>query len=73
MLFSEFKYLKEFLRQHPLEWIGLTTGVQGHCRPSGGVQASPNLDFLCVWQSDVAPFCENYARLYFDARHLEKR
>ena len=32
----------------------------------------PNLDLLCAWQSDAAPFCENYAKLDFDAKHLEK-
>ena len=32
----------------------------------------PNLDLLCVWQSDAVPFCENYTKLYFDAKHLEK-
>ena len=32
----------------------------------------PNLDLLCVRQSDATPFCENYAKLYFDAKHLEK-
>ena len=26
----------------------------------------------CVRQSNVTPFCENYAKLYFDAKHLEK-
>ena len=30
------------------------------------------LDFLCVLQLDATPFCENYAKLYFDAKHLEK-
>ena len=34
--------------------------------------SGPNLDLLCIWQSDTAPFCENYAKLYFDAKHLEK-
>ena len=32
----------------------------------------PNLDLLCVWQSGAAPFCKNYTKLYFDAKHLEK-
>ena len=32
-----------------------------------------NLDLLCVWQLDAALFCENYSKLYFDAKHLEKR
>ena len=32
----------------------------------------PNLDLLCVQQSNAAPFCENYAKLYFDVKHLEK-
>ena len=29
-----------------------------------------NLDLLCDWQSDAAPFCENYAKLYFAAKHF---
>ena len=28
---------------------------------------------MCVRQSDAASFCENYAKLYFDAKHVEKR
>ena len=32
----------------------------------------PNLDLLCARQSDTAPFCENYAKLYFDAKYLKK-
>ena len=32
---------------------------------------APNLDFLRVRQSDAAPFCENYAKLYFDTKQLE--
>ena len=32
----------------------------------------PNLDLLCVRQSDAAPFCENYAKLHVNAEHLEK-
>ena len=35
--------------------------------PSG-----PNLDLLCVQQSDAAPICENFTMLCFDAKHLEK-
>ena len=34
--------------------------------------SGPNLDLLCVQQSGAAPFCENYAKLYFDAKHLVK-
>ena len=30
------------------------------------------LVLYCVWLSNAAPFCENYANLYFDAKHLEK-
>ena len=33
--------------------------------------ADPNLDPLCICQSDAASFCENYAEYYFDAKHLE--
>ena len=35
--------------------------------PSG-----PNLDLLCIQQSGAASFCENYAKLYFDAKTLRK-
>ena len=38
-----------------------------------GGYLGPNLDLLCVWQSDTAPFCENYTKFYFDAKHSEKR
>ena len=30
----------------------------------------PNLDLLCVQQLDATPFCENYAKPYFDAKLL---
>ena len=33
--------------------------------------SGPNLDLLCVQQSGAAPFCENYAKLYFDVKHLK--
>ena len=36
------------------------------------ISTGPNVDLLCVWQSDAAPFRENYAKLYFDVKHLEK-
>ena len=32
----------------------------------------PNLDLLCIRQSDAAPFFEIYAELYFDTKHLQK-
>ena len=32
-----------------------------------------SLDFLCIWELGTTPFCENYAKLYFDAKYLEKR
>ena len=31
------------------------------------------LDLYCIQLSNAAPFCENYAKLYFDAKHLENR
>ena len=37
------------------------------------LQALIYLDLLCVRQLDAAPFCENYAKLYFDAKHSENR
>ena len=30
------------------------------------------LDLYCVRLSNAAPFWENYAKLYFDAKHSEK-
>ena len=32
----------------------------------------PNQDLLFIQHSSAAPACENYAKLYFDAIHLEK-
>ena len=32
----------------------------------------PNLNLLCIQQSYAAPVCENNAKLYLDAEHLEK-
>ena len=36
------------------------------------LQAGHILDLYCVRLSNAAPFCKNYAKLYFDAKHLEK-
>ena len=33
----------------------------------------PALIVLCIQHSGAAPFWENYAKFYFDAKHLEKR
>ena len=30
------------------------------------------LELYCVRLSNAAPLCKNYAKLYFDAKHLEK-
>ena len=35
--------------------------------------ADPNLDLLRVQRSGAAPYCENYVKFYFNAKHLEKR
>ena len=40
--------------------------------PRRGSHPPSNLDFLCIQQLDTAPFCENYTKLYFDAKCLEK-
>ena len=32
----------------------------------------PNQDLLFIQHSSAVPACENYAKLYFDAIHLEK-
>ena len=34
--------------------------------------AGPNIDIFCVQLLNAAPFCENYAKIYFDAKHVEK-
>ena len=34
--------------------------------------AGPNLDLLCVRQSDTLPINEIYAKLYFQAKHLKR-
>ena len=58
-----------------LKWIHL------HNRGGGGkgqnygdfcVPIDPNLDCSCIQQLDAAPFCENYAKPYFDAKHFER-
>ena len=36
------------------------------------IKPDPNLDLLRIQQSDAAPFCENYGKLYFDAELLER-
>ena len=35
----------------------------------GGGITGPNLELLSTSQSDAAPIWENYAKLYFDAKH----
>ena len=37
-----------------------------------GILPGPNLDLLCIQQSNPAPFCKNYAKLYFDAKAPRK-
>ena len=32
----------------------------------------PNLDLICIRQSNAVPFCKNYAKLYFAVQHLEQ-
>ena len=29
------------------------------------------LDLYCIWLSNAAPFCKNYAKLYFDPKRFE--
>ena len=47
------------------------------CRKGGeGVHtmyrsSDPNLDLFWVWILNASPFCKNYAKFYFDAKHLE--
>ena len=45
---------------------------RGLCTKSSILDAGRNLHLLCVRQSDAASFCENYAKLCCDAKHLEK-
>ena len=37
-----------------------------------GEHTGSSLDFPCVQQLDVAPFCENYAKFYFDTKMIGK-
>ena len=30
------------------------------------------LDLYCVWLLNASPFCKSYAKLYYDAKHLER-
>ena len=43
------------------QWVSL--------QDSGG-HTCTKLKFLCIQQSDAALFCENYTKLYFDAKHF---
>ena len=38
----------------------------------GNGGSGPNLDLFCVRLPNAVPFCEDYPKLYFDAKHLEK-
>ena len=46
--------------------------VQSYHQPCWNAPSGPKLDLLCVQQSGAALFFENYVKLYFDAKHLEK-
>ena len=37
-----------------------------------GEHTGSSLDLPCVQQLDVAPFCENYAKFYFDTKMIGK-
>ena len=37
-----------------------------------GILPGPNLDLVCIQQLNPAPFCKNYAKLYFDAKTPRK-
>ena len=39
---------------------------------SNSTLSGPNLDLLYIRQLNASPFCENYAKFYFDIKHLEK-
>ena len=36
------------------------------------ILSRPNLDLFRIRQSNAAPSCKNYAKLYFDAKYIEK-
>ena len=36
------------------------------------MQTGHILELYCVRRSNAAPFCKNYAKVYFDAKHLQK-
>ena len=36
------------------------------------IQSGDILDLYCIRLLSAAPFCQNYAKLYYDAKHLEK-
>ena len=40
--------------------------------PNNVTESGHILDLYFVRLSNSASFCENYAKLYFDAKHLEK-
>ena len=52
-------------------WGHIPGGISRGKAPTG--LSGLNLGLLCIPESDACPFCENYAKLYYDTKHLEKR
>ena len=42
------------------------------CQRKSEIQPGHILDLYCIIPLNAARFCENYTKLYFDAKHLEK-
>ena len=57
------------------KWPLILTSIteEGHKDVFNECPTGPNLDPFYIRLSNAAPFCENYAKLYFDAKHLNKR
>ena len=46
--------------------------LQKKCQENNLNKPEHILDLYCIQLSNAGPFCKNYAKLYFDAKHLEK-
>ena len=85
--FDNFSYFQNVISNNPntreRHYGALRTNIDMWLTPKNNVNESRKsfslrissghiLDLFCVRLSKAVPFCENYTKFYFDAKHLEK-
>ena len=58
--------------QCEMQLIIMSLTEESHIDVFNACPAGPNLYIFCVQLLNAAPFCENYAKIYFDAKQLEE-